>query len=208
MNQNFTNELQFLAAANSMENTLLAMGYRTVTAKNTERYYAALQPPYFGLHKSMFDMKYSSEEFLRKLCSVLGVRESALASALATVKADLEAKRMAFKPYLWVDTQFVRTGEPVVVLAAMEGHRHLMLRDDLWRYPFAIQLEEAQEAVRSHWHDTFGELPVWGVINAYLFFYAEEKAYVLAPTGEVVARYDGDQPNQASVSMQVDELIN
>lgn len=208
MNRNFTNELQFLAEANPMEDTLRAMGYRAVTAKNTERYFAALQPPYFGLHQSMFDMKYSSEEFLRKLCSVLGVGESSLNNVVAAVKADLEAKRVAFKPYLWVDTQFVRTSEPVFVLAAMEGHRHLMLRDDLWRYPLAIQLEEAQEAVCSHWHDTFGELPVWGTIDAYLFFYAEERAYVLAPTGEVVGRYDGGRPSQAKMSIGVDKLIN
>lgn len=208
MNSNFANELHFLAETKAMDATLLAMGYRLVNTKNSARYHAALQPPYFGLHQSMFDMKYSSEEFLLKLCSVLGVRGASVTTTIAKIKAELEAKRVAFKPYIWVDTQFERTDEPVFVLAAMEGHRHLMLRDDLWRYPLAIQLEEAQDAVRSHWHDTFGELPIWGPIDVYLFFYAEEKAYVLAPTGEVVGRYDGHWPDQASLSVGVDKLAS
>lgn len=208
MNKNFINELHFVAEAKPLEETLRAMGYRTVNAKNTQRYHAALQPPYFGLHRSMFDMKYSSEEFLIKLCEVLGVRTEAVQRTIKQIKADLEAKRLAFKPYIWIDTLFERSDEPDFVLAAMEGHRHIELRDDLWRYPLALQLEEAQEVVRTHWHNTFGELPIWGVIDAYFFFYAEEEAYVLAPTGEVLGKYNAEDPYQTDTNPEIKSLLS
>lgn len=197
MIDNFKTDLVLRVAAMPREGILKAMGYKKPTSANLERLQSVLDDPDFGLNNSGFDFKYSSEGFLRALCVVVGMDMALADQRICRVKKSLEEERKAFKPYLWVDTGFKRTSQPIFALAVCEHLRYLDFPKGFWRLSIDRQLGRAQCRVREHVYETGGELGIWGHIKQYWFYYKKNAAYLLALNGEVIGKQEGPVPNQA-----------
>jgi hypothetical protein len=62
----------------------------------------------------------------------------------------LEEERTAFKPYIWIDTEFQRKSQPLFALAVCEHQRYLDFPKGFWRLSMDRQLGRAQCSVRDH----------------------------------------------------------
>lgn len=133
MIDNFKTDLIVRAAAIPLEEILKAMGYSNPTSANAERLESVLESPEFGLNDGGFDFKFSSEGFLRALCTVVGMEMSLADQRITRLKKQVEEERAAFKPYLWVDTGFKRKSQPLFALSACEHQRYLHFKKGFWR---------------------------------------------------------------------------
>jgi len=204
MIDNFKTDLVLRIAAMPHEEILRAMGYQRPTSANLERLQSVLDDPEFGLNDSGFDFKYSSEGFLRALCVVTGMDMALADHRISRIKKSLDEEREAFKPYLWVDTGFVRRSQPLFALAVCEHQRYLDFPKGFWRLSIDRQLGRAQYRVREHVYETGGDLGIWGEIKQYWFYYKKDAAYLLALNGEVIGKHEVPIPSQASGIRELD----
>jgi len=177
---------------------LKAMGYRNPSPQNLNRLKSVLDDEYLSLNSGGFDLKYSTPEFLLALGRVAGLNLKTSRQRIEAIQQYLSDEWQAFKPYIWVDTHFKRTTQPIFALAACESFRHLGFPKGFWRLPPEEQLRKAQALARQHMAETEGTLSIWGKIHEYWFFYEPREAYILSPEGEVAGKQAGPKPNQAS----------
>tara|TARA_R110000823_G_scaffold302779_1_gene424059 strand:- start:2068 stop:2712 length:645 start_codon:yes stop_codon:yes gene_type:complete len=206
MIDNFKTDLVVRVAAIPHEELLKAMGYRKPTSANFERLENVLDCPEFGLSDGGFDFKFSSEGFLRALCTVVGMDMALTDQRITRLKKWLSDEKAAFKPYLWVDTGFTRKSQPLFALAACEHQRYLHFPKGFWRMSLDRQLGRAQCMVREHVYETGADLGIWGGIKQYWFYYKKDAAYLLARNGEVIGEQDGPVPNQATGSRELNVI--
>ncbi|HTN35130.1 MAG TPA: hypothetical protein VL091_14070 [Marinobacter sp.] len=201
MINNFKTDLVLRTAAIPREAILEAMGYRKITSANKERLQRVLDSHEFGLNDGGFDFKYSSEGFLRALCTATGMDMALADQRITRLKKWLDEEKAAFKPYLWVDTGFKRTSQPLFALAFCEHQRYLHFPKGFWRLSLDKQLGHAQWMVREHVYETGAELGIWGDIKQYWFYYKKDTAYLLARNGEVIGKRDGPVSSKAKVNL-------
>ncbi len=92
----------------SRESILKKMGYHKPSATNLERLQKVLSSPTLGLDVGGYDLRYQSHEFVHELCRALELPLDECDANIARIKRQAEDDRAAFKPYLWVDTDFKR----------------------------------------------------------------------------------------------------
>jgi hypothetical protein len=206
MIDNFKTDLVLRVAPLPREEVLKAMGYKKPTSANLERLQTVLNDHEFGLKDSGFDFRYSSEGFLRALCVVTGMDMALADQRINRIKKRLEEERQAFKPYIWVDTGFVRKSQPIFALAICEHQRYLRFPEGFWRFSIDRQLGRAQCRVREHVYETGGDLGIWGPVKQYWFYYNKEAAYLLSCNGEVVGKHEGPVRNLATGSSELDVI--
>ncbi|MBJ6137964.1 hypothetical protein [Marinobacter litoralis] len=198
MIDNFKTDLVVRAAAIPPEEILKAMGYFKPTSANLQRLKSVLESDEFGLNNGGFDFKFSSEGFLRALCAVVGMDIALADQRITRIRKRVSVEKVAFKPYLWVDTGFKRKSEPLFALAACEHQRYLELPKGFWRLTPDAQLGRAQIMVREHVYETGGSLGIWGEIKQYWFYYKNDAAYLLARNGELIGKCEGSVPSKAT----------
>jgi|25_taG_2_1085351.scaffolds.fasta_scaffold09875_1 hypothetical protein len=190
------------------DDLLKVMGYGAPTQKSRRRLKNVVENPDLGLGSGNFDFKYSDQAFLKALGVVLGLDQRALTEHMAAIIAEQDEEKKAFRPYVWVDTDFQRTSQPVFALAACESQRYLRFGRDFWRLPLHDQLLRARRRIRSHIRGTAGELGIWGAIQRYWFFHKEEQALLLSRDGRVIGERHGPVPSRSKLSPSVEEIIS
>ncbi|PPK50052.1 hypothetical protein [Marinobacter persicus] len=180
---------------------LKAMGYPHPSEKNMHRLENVLTSKTLGLKDGGFDLKYSTPEFLVALSKVARLDEQEVRQRIGNINQDVSDDWQAFKPYIWVDTHFKRTTQPLFALAACESFRYVSFPKGFWQLSLEQQLAKAQTLVREHMAETDGTLKMWGDIQEYWFFYEPRKAYRLAPDGAVLGKHNGPVSNSASVTI-------
>ena len=106
-----------------------------------------------------------------------------------------------FIPYVFVDTDFVRSGEKIFAIAALQKYRFINLPDDLLAETIDVQVDAIAQMVRFHFKESKGNLRLFGDIKRYQFFYAEDRSVVLSCDGEVLSKGEAVQPARASLSV-------
>lgn len=183
------------------------MGYQRPDQRAQARLQTVFEDPDLSLRQGGFDFRYSDEEFVKALCEVLGIPAVDYQPAIAAILQRLSEDRMAFKPYLFVDTDFVRRNQPVHALAFCEGQRYVHFDTGFWRKPLTEQVELARQRVREHMAETRGDLDIWGQIQRYHFFYAPEQSVEIAPDGQVRADRDDIRPSRATLDNGMEKLV-
>lgn len=198
MIENFRTDLAVRAAAKPHADILKAMGYATPTAKNYRRLQRALESPDLGLSSGDYDFKYGGAEFLAALCRAVGVDPVVADIHIKRITTRLDEERAAFKPYIWADTGFVRTSQPLLALAACEHQRYLGFENGFWRYSLAEQLPQVKALIRKHVSEMDGKLGIWGKIKQYHFYYKKDAAYVFNPDAELIGQHSRPPRNKAT----------
>jgi len=160
------------------------LGYRN-SAPCMQKIELLLKEGFYGFIKSSkgYDFHMSSEEFLEKLHEIYALDPSEWQEA----KKRYEKYLHQFSSYIFVDTGFKRTSEPIFALAMMEAKRHIKIDKELLiDKDLNEQIEKVSQIVRNHYTENRGRLKLWGEIKRYLFFYDEGKNIVFNPQGEVV----------------------
>lgn len=178
-------ELQLRLANADLSDISQLMGYRARIEHCQSRIRTLLTDPYLGLGQGGFDFKFSDLEFLQRLCRLLGIDLDAYSAEVEVIQRELEERRTAFRPYIFIDTGFQRTTEPVFVLALFESQRRIMLDEVTRKMPLDQQVRYVQSIVSKHFDEHDGQLGVWGSIQRYLFNYDAGVQLVIYPDGSV-----------------------
>lgn len=194
--------LNKLHQANITEETLLKkMGYKNLSQATFERLFKTLADDYLGLTKSYYDYTYSSEEFLRRLCQAIGLDKSLIDEFVTKTKHYFTEEYLAFKPYIFIKTDFKLREERVFMLAAIYNRLYLTFPNGFWRKSHTQKLLEAQEKARNFMAETRGKIAIWGNAQYFYYYYAKDKALVLDVDGSIVGERHQGVPIQVSTSL-------
>lgn len=136
------------------------------------------------LKNGNFDFVFSAEEFVVNLCRVCEIQSDICSTQ---IQEAIAFNKELFKfdgCYIYVDTDFKRTGEPIFVLAAYEGRRRIFdfdKRDFVYKTIDEI-LQRVSTIVQEHYKSNHGELPLWGTIKHYVL-HIFDKEYVFDTSG-------------------------
>lgn len=188
MESSLASELQARSAGVDEENLLKAIGYEEPPEEVYQRLRLAIKDPRTLLGTVDDDLKHGHVAFLHRLGNALGLETPWLQEQIRILKVGVITDDNAFRPYLFVDTDFVRKSEPIFILALTDGCRHLHFPQRFWRLPLPEQVAQAQERARAHWIEKEGTLGcIWGDIKRYSFHYSPTEHVVINPDGALTA---------------------
>ncbi|MFT4629633.1 MAG: hypothetical protein ACI9WC_002924 [Arenicella sp.] len=186
----------------SLFDIALLMGYNRHSAVSAaKRIKHVLKDNCLGLDTGKYDFKYSNEEFLFKLISTLGLDVANYEADLKSVTELREDKKNRYKSFVYIDTGFKRTTEPIFALALCEGQRRIYLDYDVRVRPLYEQVEFVQSLVKKHNRDKHGNLGIWGDIQRYIFFYANGSKLSISTDGAILGELDKISMSKASLTV-------
>lgn len=195
-------ELKLKLMHSELSDIAQLMGYnRKGISKAVTRIEQVLSDPQLNLYGNTFDFKYSNQEFIERLCSILGIDLNRFNGEIDSLITKHEAIRDSFKSYVFVDTDFKRKSEPIVMLSCYEHHRSFLLPKEKRLLPVADQVAYVQTCVKKHYVENDGELPMWGKIQRYVFFYDENQSISL--NGEGLVLEDNEELNHSMAILEL-----
>jgi hypothetical protein len=171
------------------------LGYLNPTEKQVSRLSNVLDSPVLGLDGTLFDLKYSNSEYIKKLAAICGFSPQIVEDVIDEITDKLQTQKNAFKPYLFVNTGFKRTTQPIFALAACEHFRYLTLPKDLIDKSALEQLAIVHEKIDKHLHETGGFIGIWGNVISYLYVYNRGAALEISPTGKILGTHNNFEPD-------------
>lgn len=197
---NLQHELRLRLSQISERDILLSLGYSKPSSRDFRRLRAVLEQTELGLSSSQFDFKYSAQAYIEKLSEIAGIQKIEVSKAISDIKAKMIEQNNAFKPYLFVDTGFMRTTQPIFALAVSEGQRYLHFDSEFWAQPLYEQLVSVYERIQEHMDETQGHLGIWGYIRRYYFVYDHDgSAIEITPAGQIIAAHNRFHPSAANL---------
>ncbi len=169
----------------NQDELLRTMGYNNLsTGHETLEKFIASESIYLWLKTGHFDMKYSSQTFLQKLLAALGLG-SQYEEEIEAAKKRLDAvTKMKFNPYIFVDTNFRRKGQPIFTLALLENKRRIPVDKELLVFKDESEvLIIIGNIIKKHYLESNGKLQLWGEIYTYVYHHYTGKKYIFNPDG-------------------------
>jgi hypothetical protein len=183
---------------------LATMGYNNLEkGRTTLRSLFDAKDLYLWLKNGHFDMRYTGKEFIIKLCEILEVSEIDYAVILEEYEQRASEINYTRRSYVFVNTDFVRDGQPVFALAMMEGSRRLRLdKEVLHELNKEQRINYVSLLIQEHYAENKGELKLWGKIKSYAFFFKNEKGIVFNVQGEIEQEHDPKPQSKAEVKIK------
>jgi len=136
------------------------------------------------LKKNGYDFCHSNESFLIKLCDVLEFDKTDYLKPIMKISDRLNAIHRMPTPYIFINTNFKRTSEPIFALAFMEGHRLIPI-DRVKVFDSCDDgLSMAKKIVKKHYQETQGVIEMWGKIDNYIY-HTNNKKFIINKNGEI-----------------------
>lgn len=110
------------------------------------------------------------------------------------------------KPFIFVDTGFKRTTQPIHALAFMEGRRRIPVSPEINQMLIEQCIPEIQNIILKHHHDTNGILDMWGEIQCYKYFITEQDAIVFDVDGTVLSGVEQSAPPAATLTLKGQDI--
>ena len=169
----------------SHDDLLRTIGYHNLKiGHRTMQKFLYTDTIYLWLKTGNFDMKYDSETFLRALIKVLDLSSPFVEEEIQESQKRLGCIARMKESYIFIDTHFKRRGEPIHVLAMMEGLRHISIDKELLVYKSKTEIfEEIAKIIRQHYLTHKGKLNLWGEIYTYVYHHSDGNKYIFNPDG-------------------------
>lgn len=185
----------------SLADVVDRLGYRPVARESIEDLIRVSSDPNLGLDCEPPAGFVSSEDYLHKVARVLKIDGVAVSRAINEVKQQRILQSCAFPSWVFVRTRFA--GGDAAEAKTLEHKRRLVLPANVRLLPHQEQLAYVRAVVRQHAEENDHCLGFWGEIVEYHFHYANEKHWVIKPSGRRVARRDqsaaAKQPRQLAL---------
>jgi len=168
------NHLQF----SSKEKIAYQLGYNT-TKKGIQALESFLeaQDLHSWLYSGYYDFRYTAEEFFIKICAILDVPFDEVTKEILVQKKKHDSLQQLKNNYIFVNTHFKRTTEPIFVLAVLEPIRRLKVQTD--------NLHSIAVFVKNHYFENNGQLKIWGKIDSYIFHKGDD-IYTFDVYGKII----------------------
>jgi len=184
------NDLIKLELSKGSETEIIeSMGYVNVE-KGINRLHKVLDDQHLGLGTGGYDGVYSTEEFVRKLLLALDVNIKNVDSFIKSLMRDASDENFGFRPYLYIDTGFNRTTQPIFALAFCEGQRRRILCRSIKNLSRDDQINEFRSLVREHDEINGRETGVWGRAIRYVCYLKPDDIVIMSPDGSIIAEQD------------------
>ena len=170
------------------------MGYSAKNrAKAVLRIEQVLTDPQMNFYAGGFDLRYTNQEFLDKLCEVVGLNIGDFQGDITAIHEHYSKAQERFHSYIFVETGFKRNGQSLITLGFNEKSRHFELDCELQMQSVDKQIAYAQSFVKRHYVESNGTLEMWGDIQHYVLVYAEN--------GRILIGVDGDVANDNQMNL-------
>ena len=184
---NLQQELKLKLANSSYRDVAQLMGYtKAGRGKAAQRITNVLHDPLMNLYAGAFDFKFGDELFLRKLCSVLNVDIEQYQNDLTAIHAEHDDRATRFKSYVFIDTGFLRTSQPIHILCFCQSQRYIQIEYEIRVKPLHEQVRYVKSLVKQHYKENEGKIGIWGSILEYVYIYAEGCKLSLSPSGDIL----------------------
>ena len=169
----------------SCDDVLRSMGYHNLkVGHKTLQKFLDTDTIYLWLKKGNFDMKYDSEAFLRALLKAVNFPASLAEDEIQESQKHLGCIARMKESYIFIDTHFKRRGEPLHVLAILEGYRHISIDKELLVYKSETEIfKEIGRIIQKHYLLQEGKLKLWGEIYTYVYHHSDGNKYIFNPDG-------------------------
>lgn len=107
--------------------------------------------------------------------------------------------KFGYKPFIFVETDFIRNNQPIFALAFMESTRRIRIPKEIYHLPLDFQIPRVERLIKKHYLDCDGKLPMWGEVKYYKYFYSEDESVVFDVGVSVVMLGDEMPPPPAKV---------
>jgi hypothetical protein len=133
-----------------------------------------------------YDMVHGTKSFVVALAEALQIPTDEIVRACDEITDRFAELAKLPTPWIYVETSFRRKGEPVFVLACMEGMRRLRLsKETIVELPLNQALNHVAEQIRTHYEDYDGVLTIWGRITGYRYHHIDGSEWAFATDGEL-----------------------
>lgn len=201
---NFKNILSEKLDNTNTKVVLKSMGYNSIKkGLSTLEKFLEYPDSYSWLESGHYDFKYTAKEFLEKLSSVLEVDNKLFKDEINNYIRIKNEHNKIKGSYIYVNTNFRRTTQPIFVLAFMEGRRLLApAKKSLMFKSKAHILKSISKMVRKHYLANDGELPIWGKIDNYVYHHFDGKKYVYSSDGHLLDDAHEIYESRATLSLK------
>jgi len=196
---NIHNRLKKQLQFSSKEQIVKELGYNS-TKKGIQALDRFLESKdlYSWLHSGYFDFKYTAEQFFKKICIILDIDADVVHTELEAQKKYSEELKKFQNDYVFVNTNFKRTTQPIFVLAYCEAQRRIKL--DAHKCVFKSEseiLKLVSISVKQHYLKTEGNLGIWGRIESYIYHH-NDKTFTFNTDGK---RVTADEVNESKATL-------
>lgn len=151
---------------------------------------------------SHYDLVNTNEDFFIKLSKALNIDNQIILDELEIIKLYKNEIDQFKNSYIFVNTNFKRTSEPIHALAMMESKRRIPLNRNKYLY-FKNKNQQqniVSELIKEHYKSNFGEAAIWGKIKSYKV-YLKDEIYHFDTNGEVIKDCSEVTENRAILSI-------
>ncbi len=143
------------------------------------------------LQSGHYDFKYNTEQFFIKLCEVLNISKQDVELVLNKKQVLLDEIASIKSTYIFINTNFKRTTQPIFALAFCESQRRIKLNLNELIFKSDIEVKEyISEIVKNHYKETSGSIGIWGNIVSYLYHYKDNTRYIFNTDGILMENED------------------
>lgn len=168
------------------------LGYKSLNkAKKAIDKFILNKSCYEWLNSGFYDFTYDSKSFLITLSKVLEVDENLVEKEISEYE-EIKKEYKRFKnSYIFVNTNFIKKGESIHVLAMCEGFRRISLSNNnklLYKSTSEI-FDIISNIIVEHYKNNNGKLGVWrDIVNYQLSLFGEK--YLFSKEGKYLAKTD------------------
>ncbi len=145
------------------------------------------------LKNTGYDLKYSAEEFLVRLCKLLVISPVSYTSAIYEAKKRLADLQTMEQPYILADTHFKCRGESLLSLSHAAQKRKILFDKEQYLYTNEQEfLKIVSAQIKEHYQASHGKLPVMGKITEYRFFDRHGLVHLFDTAGVKTGEYFSD----------------
>ena len=170
----------------SADKLIEELGYNNIkTGKQTLGTLLDSKSVYDWIKAGRYDLAYTSKQFVSKLCKLLDVSEIDYVAILDAYEQRIHEVSCVPRSYIYIDTGFKRTSEPIFTLAFMEHYRRIELdKESLFDLNEEELTSYVSTVVQKHYQKNDGKVELWGTINNYVLHNNKETPKVFSINGE------------------------
>jgi len=171
-----------------MDTVLTLIGYHgAMLPKARERLFYIISDPFLGANSSFYDFKYSNEGYLKAVCEAVNIDFDDYRDEYAHITKQASIIMSRKPPYLLIETDFIRSNEPVFALAFLEDKRRIKLPKELVLDSVVAVIKSAIKTVKDHFQVSAGTIEFWGNIKHYVLFIDNFGSVMLSTEGEILS---------------------
>jgi len=189
------------------DEVLNRIGIQDITPKARERLSNLVNDRLLGINKSFFDFKYSNIEYIKAVCKALNINFNDYKSEYAFISGQASAYMSLKSPCLFIETDFIRSGQPIFMLAFLEQKRRIELSKELILEGVDVVIEYSKKIVKNHFLVSGRYIEFWGTIKHYVLIIDGFGSIKISVEGEVVS-INQCKDRHANLIFNNHELVN